>query len=182
MRDNLEEVEATRVPVSKLPEGHKGDKQESGILNIELSLANIKTLITFLWERLSGKATEVEVKIDKKGSIKLKVGSQKDLPAAIQDVEKLVKSVSESEIKNTKVPVGDPTIEYRQLVSRYVEAYREGSISSGKLRELFGFSTPLEADNFLKSKGVDLDYDEEDFMSDRQTHEQLEKEGKLKRL
>ncbi|WP_293159464.1 UPF0175 family protein [Okeania sp. SIO2C9] len=55
-------------------------------------------------------------------------------------------------------------------------------MSSGKLRELLGFSTPLEADKFLKSKGVDLDYDKEDFMSDRQTHEQLEKEGKLKRL
>ncbi len=63
-----------------------------------------------------------------------------------------------------------------------VEAYREGSISSGKLRELLGFSTPLEADKFLKSKGVDLDYDEEDFIADRQTHKQLEKEGKLKRL
>ncbi|MEM1168920.1 MAG: UPF0175 family protein [Cyanobacteria bacterium P01_H01_bin.35] len=63
-----------------------------------------------------------------------------------------------------------------------VEAYREGSISSGKLRELLGFYTPLEADKFLKSKGVDLDYDEEDFMSDRQTHKKLEKEGKLKKL
>ncbi|MDY6805693.1 MAG: hypothetical protein SXA11_18050 [Cyanobacteriota bacterium] len=45
-----------------------------------------------------------------------------------------------------------------------------------------GFSTPLEADKFLKAKGVDLDYDEEDFIADRQTHEQLEREGKLKRL
>ncbi|NEP86474.1 MAG: UPF0175 family protein [Okeania sp. SIO2C2] len=61
-----------------------------------------------------------------------------------------------------------------------VEAYREGSISSGKLRELLGFSTILETDKFLKAKGVDLDYDEEDFIADRQTHEQLEKEGKLK--
>lgn len=63
-----------------------------------------------------------------------------------------------------------------------IEAYREGSISSGKLRELLGFSTPLEADKFLKERGVDLDYDEEDFIADRQTHEQLEKEGKLKSL
>ncbi|GGA02918.1 hypothetical protein [Okeania sp. KiyG1] len=95
MRNNLEEVEVTRVPVSKLPEGAKGDEQEPGILNVEINLANIKTFITFLWERLSGKATEVEVKIDKKASIKVKVGSQKDLSAAIQDVEKLVKSISE---------------------------------------------------------------------------------------
>nr|WP_293094724.1 hypothetical protein [Okeania sp. SIO2F4] len=35
--------------------------------------------------------------------------------------------------------------------------------------ELLGFSTPLEADKFLKSKGVDLDYDEEDFISCRKT-------------
>lgn len=67
----------------------------------------------------------------------------------------------------------------RKLIEMIVvEAYREGSISSGKLRELLGFSTPLEADKFLKEKGVDLDYDEEDFFADRQTHEELEKEGK----
>ena len=74
------------------------------------------------------------------------------------------------------------SLERKLMEMIVVEAYREGSISSGKLRELLGFSTPLEADKFLKDKGVDLDYDEEDFIADRQTHEQLEKEGKLNSL
>ncbi|NER02098.1 MAG: UPF0175 family protein [Okeania sp. SIO3C4] len=73
-------------------------------------------------------------------------------------------------------------LEHKLIEVIVVKAYHEGYISSGKLRELLFFLTPLEADKFLKSKGVDLDYDEEDFIADRQTHEQLEKEGKLKRL
>ncbi len=41
-------------------------------------------------------------------------------------------------------------------------------------------NTRLEADAFLKAKGVHLLYDEEDFEADIQTHEELRKEGKLK--
>ncbi|NEO53743.1 MAG: hypothetical protein F6K54_12015 [Okeania sp. SIO3B5] len=52
MRNNLEEVEVSCIPVSNLPEGAKaaqGDRQEPGIFNVEINLANIKTFITFLW-------------------------------------------------------------------------------------------------------------------------------------
>ena len=93
MRD-LEKVKVERIPVPKLPEGHKREKPEPGVLGVELNLASIKTLITFLWERLFGKTTELELEVENV-SIKLKVGSRKDLSAAIQDVEKLIRSVSE---------------------------------------------------------------------------------------
>jgi predicted HTH domain antitoxin len=71
------------------------------------------------------------------------------------------------------------SLERKLLEMLVIEAYREGSISAGKVRELLGVSTRLEVDAFLKAKGVDLDYDEADFEADRQTHWQLRQEGKL---
>jgi predicted HTH domain antitoxin len=54
-----------------------------------------------------------------------------------------------------------------------IEAYKEGSISVGKVRELLGFKTRLEVDAFLKEKGIELTYNVEDLESDRQTHHSL---------
>ncbi|WP_250124213.1 UPF0175 family protein [Chroococcidiopsis sp. CCMEE 29] len=71
------------------------------------------------------------------------------------------------------------SLERKILEMLVIEAYREGSISAGKVRELLGISTRLEVDAFLKAKGVDLHYDEADFEADRQTHEQLRQSGKL---
>lgn len=71
------------------------------------------------------------------------------------------------------------SLERKILEMLVIEAYREGSISAGKVRELLGISTRLEVDVFLKAKGVDLHYDEADFEADRQTHEQLRQSGKL---
>jgi len=71
------------------------------------------------------------------------------------------------------------SLERKLLEILVIEAYREGSISAGKMRELLGMSTRLEVDAFLKVNGVDLHYDEADFEADRQTHEQLRQEGKL---
>ncbi len=70
-------------------------------------------------------------------------------------------------------------LERKLLEVLVIEAYREGSISVGKVRELLGMSTRLEVDAFLKAKGVDLHYGEADFEADRQTHEQLQREAKL---
>lgn len=70
-------------------------------------------------------------------------------------------------------------LEQKLLEVLVIEAYREGSISVGKVRELLGMSTRLEVDAFLKAKGVDLHYNEADFEADRQTHEQLQREAKL---
>lgn len=71
-------------------------------------------------------------------------------------------------------------LERRLLETMVVEAYKEGSISVGKVRELLGMNTRLEADAFLKAKEVHLLYDEDDFEADIQTHEELRKEGTLK--
>ena len=65
------------------------------------------------------------------------------------------------------------SIERKLLEMLVIEAYQEGSISGGKVRELLGMSTRLEVDAFLKARGVDLHYSEADLEADRQTHEQL---------
>ncbi|KYC35755.1 hypothetical protein WA1_08100 [Scytonema hofmannii PCC 7110] len=71
------------------------------------------------------------------------------------------------------------SLERKLLEMLVIEAYIDGSISVGKVRELLGMSTRLEVDAFLKAKGIDLQYDETDYGRDRQTHEQLRQEGKL---
>lgn len=71
------------------------------------------------------------------------------------------------------------SLERKLLEILALEAYREGSISVGKVRELLSMSTRLEVDAFLKGQGVDLHYDEADFEADRSFHEQLRQEGKL---
>lgn len=71
------------------------------------------------------------------------------------------------------------SVERKLMEMIAIEAYREGSISVGKVRELLGMETRWEIDTFLKEKGVDLTYNEADFQADRQIHEQLRNEGKL---
>jgi len=60
-----------------------------------------------------------------------------------------------------------------------IEAYRQGLISVGKLRELLGMKTRLEVDAFLKSQGIDLVYNEIDLEQDHQTHQELQQSGIL---
>ena len=71
------------------------------------------------------------------------------------------------------------SLERKLLEILAIEAYRDGSISAGKVRELLGMSTRLEVDAFLKEKGVYLHYDEADLEADRSSHEQLQQEAKL---
>jgi len=71
-------------------------------------------------------------------------------------------------------------IEQKLMEIILIEAYQDGSISVGKLRELLGFSTRLEIDNWLKNKGISLTYDELDLAADKQTHQELRQQGKLK--
>ncbi len=70
-------------------------------------------------------------------------------------------------------------LEHKLMEMIVLEAYRDGEISTGKVRELLQMNTTLEVDSFLKAKGIDLDYNDTDFELDRQTHQQLQKEGKL---
>lgn len=71
------------------------------------------------------------------------------------------------------------SLERKLLEMLVIEAYRDGSISAGKVRELLGMSTRLEVNAFLKAKGVDLHYDKADLEADRSSHEQLRQSGKL---
>jgi predicted HTH domain antitoxin len=71
-------------------------------------------------------------------------------------------------------------LERKLLEIMVIEAYREGAISTGKVRELLELPTRLDADLFLKSKAVYLNYDEADFTQDMLTMQQLEQAGKLK--
>lgn len=73
------------------------------------------------------------------------------------------------------------SLERKLLEILAIEAYRDGSISAGKVRELLGMSTRLEVDAFLKEKGVYLHYDEADLEQDLLTMRRLEQEGRLKR-
>ena len=68
----------------------------------------------------------------------------------------------------------------RQILEMVVvQAYRDGVISAGKVRQLLGMATRLEVDVFLKQKRAFLHYDQSDLEADQQTHEQLRNEGKL---
>jgi predicted HTH domain antitoxin len=60
-----------------------------------------------------------------------------------------------------------------------VQAYRDGTVSAGKVRQLLNMATRLEVDAFLKEKGAELHYDEAELAVDRQTHEQLRNQGTL---
>ena len=73
------------------------------------------------------------------------------------------------------------SLERKLLEILAIEAYRDGSISAGKVRELLGMSTRLEVDAFLKEKGVYLHYDEADLEQDLSTMRRLEQEERLKR-
>ena len=73
------------------------------------------------------------------------------------------------------------SLERKLLEILAIEAYRDASISAGKVRELLGMSTRLEVDAFLKEKGVYLHYDEADLEQDLSTMRRLEQEGRLKR-
>jgi predicted HTH domain antitoxin len=60
-----------------------------------------------------------------------------------------------------------------------VQAYQDGVISAGKVRQLLGMATRLDVDAFLKQKGAFLHYNQDELEADRQIHEQLRNEGKL---
>ncbi len=60
-----------------------------GILTAEINAKNVKALMKFLGERLSGKMIEMEVEANGR-KLKVKVGSQQELFAAIKAAEQFV--------------------------------------------------------------------------------------------
>jgi Uncharacterised protein family (UPF0175) len=55
----------------------------------------------------------------------------------------------------------------RSVLEAYaLEGYKAGRLSAYQVQEILGFETSMEADGFLKSHGVYLDYDEADLEED----------------
>ena len=52
--------------------------------------------------------------------------------------------------------------QYQALI--LIHAYQKRLISSGRLKELLGFATTVELDAYLQRQGVELPYDEGDFL------------------
>ena len=70
-------------------------------------------------------------------------------------------------------------LENKLLEMVIIAAYSEGSISVGKVREILGLSTRLEAEAWLSDRHVDLPYHETDFEADRQVHNKLRQAGRI---
>lgn len=83
---DLDEVEQVkRVPESTVPAGSKPLDAAFiiGLLTAEVNVGNIKALLGFVWERLSGKPIELKVEADGK-KLEVKAYSQQELSAAIE--------------------------------------------------------------------------------------------------
>ncbi|AFZ16743.1 hypothetical protein [Allocoleopsis franciscana] len=86
--DELESVE--RILDPNPPEGNKAlGGFLMGMLTTEVNPANVRNLIGFLGDRLSGKAIEMEVEANGK-KLKVKASSQAELMAAIEAAQKFV--------------------------------------------------------------------------------------------
>jgi predicted HTH domain antitoxin len=64
-------------------------------------------------------------------------------------------------------------IDRKGLEALALEGYREGKLSLGKLAELLGLATTLDADRWLAERGVVLNYSVEDFRKDCRTLDRL---------
>jgi len=84
--EELKEVEqVNRVPDRSPPEGSKPLDAAFivGLLAAEVNAKNIKALLDFLWERLSGKPIELKVEANGR-TLEVKAYSQKELSAAVE--------------------------------------------------------------------------------------------------
>jgi hypothetical protein len=90
--NKLDEVEqASLVKVEQAPVGSKSVAGfVLGMLQAEVSLANIKMLLGFLGDRLGGKPIEMEVEAPNGRKLKVKASSREELLAAIQAAEDFV--------------------------------------------------------------------------------------------
>ncbi len=88
---NLDEVgQVDFVAVEKVPEGSKAlGGFLLGMLQAEVSLANVKNLLGFVGDRLSGKPIEMEVEANGR-KLKVKASSKQELLVAIQAAKDFV--------------------------------------------------------------------------------------------
>lgn len=89
----MEEVGVERadlVAVEEVPEGSKAfGGFLLGLLQAEVSVANIKRVLGFLGDRLGGQPIELEVEANGK-KLKVKASSQEELQAAIEAAQQFV--------------------------------------------------------------------------------------------
>lgn len=89
--NDLDEVERVdRVVVEEIPEGAKAFGGILwGLLQAEVSVANIKRVLEFLGDRLGGKPIELEVEANGR-KLKVSASSKEELMLAVQEAEKFV--------------------------------------------------------------------------------------------
>jgi hypothetical protein len=88
----LDEVEqVNRIPEPNPPEGSKPLDAAFlvGLLTAEVNAKNIKALLDFVWERLSGKPIELKVEANGK-KLEVKAYSQQELSAAVEAAQKFL--------------------------------------------------------------------------------------------
>lgn len=93
--------DVSRVPVegqapSELRE--KGEQKQPGLLNLEINLDSIKSMVTWLYQRLAGKTTKAKLKFGEGSStleFEFEGNSQKDLAATLQEVTVFVEKVKQ---------------------------------------------------------------------------------------
>jgi hypothetical protein len=90
----LDEVEqVNRIPEPNPPTGSKPLSAAFlvGLLAAQLTPENIKALLEFLWERLSGKPIELKVEANGR-KLEVKAYSQQELSAAVEAAQKFLAS------------------------------------------------------------------------------------------
>jgi hypothetical protein len=90
----LDEIDrVNRIPEPNPPQGSKPLSAAFliGLLTAEVNAKNIKALLQFIWERLSGKPIELKVEANGK-KLEVKAYSQQELSAAIQAAQEFLAS------------------------------------------------------------------------------------------
>lgn len=89
MKD-LDVESADLVAVEETPEGSKAfGGFLLGMLQAEVSIANVKRVLSYIGDRFSSKPIELEVEANGR-KLKVKASSKEELVAAIQEAEKFV--------------------------------------------------------------------------------------------
>lgn len=65
-----------------------------------------------------------------------------------------------------------PDLSRAALEALAIEGYRTGRLSSSQVRRLLGFDTRMQVHEFLKLRGVPLNYTEDDLEEDRKLSEE----------
>jgi len=93
--------DVSRVPIERQAPNElreKGEQKQPGLLNLEINLDSIKSMVTWLYQRLAGKTTKAKLKFGEGSSaleLEFEGNSQKDLAATLQEVTVFVEKVKQ---------------------------------------------------------------------------------------